>query len=599
MLLEIKSQILEMIALGVDLAPTIEELCRLVDSAVPEVTCSVHLVPVGHLVPLAAPSLQTEFVEALAGLSSRPTTSGLEAIGWAGKLDGSTDEEKELWWRHYVAAASPFGFKACWFEPIKAGNKTAAAFAFHYRSDRSPNPQEREVMKTCVHLATIAFERTERVQERQRLAYTDPLTGLPNRARFTELLAAFESGTVARWSLLILDLDNLKLVNDTFGHTAGDDLIKIVGERLTDAATPHTTFRLGGDEFAVVIGHDNADDLAKMAGNLLAAIKQPAACAGHQVLPSATIGGAISEAAQATSETRQKADIALYHAKERNRGGYAAYREDLGSILIKRFQAIRDVTAALHEDRLLPYYQPIVRLDTLEVVGFEALCRMTTQSGSIVPAAEFHEATKDAQVAAELTQCMLVKVSKDVRHWLEMGLPFQHVGVNLSAADFHTGTLQQRLCTIFREAGVPLQHIILEVTESVYLGRKDHAISDEIEQLRATGMRVALDDFGTGFASLTHLLTVPVDIIKIDKSFIDRLIPNDPGAAIVEGLLNIAHKLGIRVVAEGIETVEQLEQLRQLRCSLGQGYFFSKPLDWDTATELLRDRGQRRDLDSV
>jgi diguanylate cyclase (GGDEF)-like protein len=593
MLLEIKSQILEMIAVGVDLAPTIEELCRLIDAAVPEISCSVHLIEEGHLVPLAAPSLQIEFVEALAGLSSRPIASGLEAAFWLEIKGDPAHEEKEQWWRHYLAVASPFGFRACWLEPIKAGNKTAAAFAFHYCSDRSPTSQEREVMNTCLHLSTIAFERTERVQERQRLAYTDPLTGLPNRARFTELLAAFDSGTVARWSLLILDLDNLKLVNDTFGHTAGDDLIKIVGKRLTDAASPHTTFRLGGDEFAVVIEHDNADDLAKMAGNLLAAIKQPAACAGHQVLPGATVGGAISEAAQATSETRQKADIALYHAKERNRGGYAVYREDLGSLLIKRFQAIRDVTAALHEDRLLPHYQPIVRLDTLEVVGFEALCRMKATSGAVIPAADFHEATKEAQVAAELTQCMLVKVSKDVRRWLEMGLPFQHVGINLSAADFHTGTLQQRLCTIFGEAGVPLQHIIVEVTESVYLGRKDHAISDEIEQLRAAGMRVALDDFGTGFASLTHLLTVPVDIIKIDKSFIDRLLPNDFGAAIVEGLLNIAHKLGIRVVAEGIETVEQLGQLRQLNCSLGQGYLFSKPVDWNAATELLRDRGQR------
>jgi diguanylate cyclase (GGDEF)-like protein len=579
-----------MIAIGVDLAPTIEELCRLVEVALPEITCSVQVVQEGRLVPPAAPSLPPGFVEALARLPSGPAIAGLETANWSGD-SSPVGEETELWRHDYTAMASPYGYKACLSEPVKAGHRTAGTFAFNYRSDRSASPQEREIMTSCVHLCTIAFERTERVQERQRLAYTDPLTGLPNRARFSDLLAGFENGAQGGWSLLLLDLDNLKLVNDTFGHVAGDDLIKIVADRLKEAAKPNKTFRLGGDEFAVVVEHDSADKLAKVAGDLLSAIKQPAACAGHRVLPGATIGGAVSELAQATSETRQKADIALYHAKERNRGGYAACREDLGSILIKRFQAIRDVTAALQEDRIIPFYQPIVRLDTLEVVGFEALCRMKAASGAIIPAADFHEATKDAQVAAELTQCMLVKVSSDARRWLEKGLPFQHVGINLSAADPHS-TLQQRLCEIFGEAGVPLQHIILEVTESVYLGRTDHAISDEIEQLRATGMRVALDDFGTGFSSLTHLLTVPVDIIKIDKSFIDRLIPNDPGAAIVEGLLNIAHKLGIRVVAEGIETVEQLEQLRQLGCSLGQGYLFSKPVDWQTATELLRDRGQ-------
>jgi diguanylate cyclase (GGDEF)-like protein len=590
MLLEIKSKILEMIAVGVDLAPTIEELCRLVDAAVPEAACSVQLVQGGRLVPLAAPSLPAGFVEMLAILPSRRAQPGFET-----RSDSlSTDEETELWWPDYLRIALPHGYKACWCLPVKAGSMLAATFAFHYRNDRSPSPQEKEIMAACIHLCTIAFERTERVQERQRLAYTDPLTGLPNRTRFSNLLESFAHGEPRQWSLLLLDLDNLKLVNDTFGHAAGDDLIKIVAERVDKTARPNRTFRLGGDEFAVVVEHDDVDDLATAAGKLLVAIKQAAECAGHRVVPSATIGGAVSEAGQTSSETRQKADIALYHAKEQNRGGYAAYREDLGSVLIKRFRAISDVTAALQEDRLLPYYQPIVRLDTLQVVGFEALCRLVTPSGSIVPAADFHEATKDAQVAAELTQCMLVKVSKDVGRWLEMGLHFQHVGINLSAADFHTGTLQQRLCTIFGDAGVPRQHIILEVTESVYLGRQDHAISKEIEQLRAAGMRVALDDFGTGFASLTHLLTVPVDIIKIDKSFIDRLIPDDPAAAIVEGLVNIAHKLGIRVVAEGIETAEQLEQLRQLRCSLGQGYLFSKPVDWLTATDLLQNRGQRQ-----
>jgi EAL domain-containing protein (putative c-di-GMP-specific phosphodiesterase class I) len=187
---------------------------------------------------------------------------------------------------------------------------------------------------------------------------------------------------------------------------------------------------------------------------------------------------------------------------------------------------------------------------------------------------------------------MLSRVAADVRHWLDMGLPFQHVGINLSAADFHAGHLQERLCSAFAAAGIPLKHVIIEVTESVYLGQGDHVVANEIKAMRSKGLRVALDDFGTGFASLTHLLTVPVDIIKIDKSFVDRLVPGDAGAVIIEGLMGITEKLGIRVVAEGIETEMQAEHLRALGCMLGQGYLFHKAVDRHSAAWLLREFGQ-------
>ena len=196
------------------------------------------------------------------------------------------------------------------------------------------------------------------------------------------------------------------------------------------------------------------------------------------------------------------------------------------------------------------------------------------------------------QVATELTECMLLKVAADMRRWLDQGLPLQHVGINLAAADFHAGNLQERLCGVFNEVDVPLKHVILEVTKSVYLGQRDHVVADQIKSLRAMGMRVALDDFGTGFASLTHLLTVPVNIIKIDRSFVDRLVPGDGAVVIVEGIIRIATKLGLRVVAEGIKTDSQLGQLLSFGCTLGQGYLFSKAVDRDAAAALLSRYGQ-------
>jgi EAL domain-containing protein (putative c-di-GMP-specific phosphodiesterase class I) len=260
---------------------------------------------------------------------------------------------------------------------------------------------------------------------------------------------------------------------------------------------------------------------------------------------------------------------------------------------MSRRKAIRDVTIALHEGRIDAFYQPIFLFDTRKIVGMEALCRLKTPSGEIIAAAEFCEATSDAHVATELTQRMMSIVASDVRKWLDMGIPFQHVGINVTSADVHGSRLNERLTAVFNRENVPLKHVILEITETVYMGERDEIVARVIKEMRAKGLRIALDDFGTGYASLTHLLTVPVDIIKIDKSFVDRLAPNDAGTAIIEGLVLIAGKLGIRVVAEGVETEAQLEQLSRLGCNIGQGYLFSRPVDRDAATNLLLEDAQQ------
>ncbi len=184
-------------------------------------------------------------------------------------------------------------------------------------------------------------------------------------------------------------------------------------------------------------------------------------------------------------------------------------------------------------------------------------------------------------------------VASDVRKWLDLGIPFPHVGINVSSADFHSGRLCAQLVEAFGERNVPLEHVILEITESVYMTRQDPVVPRTIKTMRAKGLRIALDDFGTGFASLTHLYTVPVDAIKIDKSFVDRLAYGDKGAVIVEGLIGIARKLGIRVIAEGVETERQAAQLVAFGCKLGQGFLFSKAVHRDEATAMLLHLAQK------
>jgi diguanylate cyclase (GGDEF)-like protein len=593
-LIEFQAIILEMIATGETLERTAECLCRQVEALVPDVICSVLTVdPSGTLHPLAAPSLPDAYSKALDGCPVGPLSGSCGAAAYLREPVDATDIAIDERWKAFRHLALPLGLKACWSSPIlNARGVVIGTFAFYYRDRRTATEFEREIVRKSVHLCIIAIERHDRVIEHRRRAFTDALTELPNRAAFNAALADLTCDAPGSWALFVVDLDNLKTVNDTFGHHAGDCLLQEASARIAAAISPNRIFRLGGDEFAIILeSADALRDLDAAAERILAALGTPATCAGHAVVPRATIGGAVLSHGESLPErVRQNADFALYHAKESGRGGFVRYWPGIGTSMTRRLQAIRDVTAALQEDRIEAYYQPIVLLSTGEVVGLEALCRMRIGE-EIISASAFHEATTDVHVATELTARMMSLVAADVRMWLDLGIPFQHVGINVSSADMH-GTVERVLESAFGAQGVPLKHVILEVTETVYMGAGDRIVQKAVETLRAKGLRVALDDFGTGFASLTHLLTVPVDIIKIDKSFVDRLAPEDASAAIIEGLLHIAKKLDIRVVAEGIETVDQAVHLQRLGCSLGQGYLFSRAKDKHATTALLMNKAQ-------
>jgi len=590
-MLRLQNLILEMVAKGDGLRETTDRLCREVETMLPGIICSVLLVDqAGSLHPLAGPSLPPSYSAAIEGLSIGPEAGSCGTAAYLRKPVTVTDIETDPRWARFSHLALYAGFKACWSSPIcDADGRVLGTFAFYYNEKRGPSPAEEAVVATCVHLCAIAMERHERARELDRLARIDGLTGLSNRACFNMTLANLDCTEPGAWGLLVLDIDNLKVTNDTFGHHAGDVLLKEVASRVAAACAPDTAFRLGGDEFAVIVHSPGAlRDIDKTADAILDALVAPVQCDGHIIYPNATVGGAILTAGDRTAErVRQNADFALYHAKETGRGGFVRYWPGIGTAIIHRLSAIRDVGTALREDRIDAYYQPIVRFDTREVVGLEALCRMTTENGDILPAGAFSTATSDAHVASALTDLMLARVAGDLRRWIGLGIPLQYVSVNISSADFHRGGLDQQIVAAFRQEDVPLDRLVVEVTEDVYLGKRDYLAARRIRDMRTRGLRIALDDFGTGFASLTHLLTVPVDIIKIDKSFVDRLGTGHSSSAIVEGLLLIARKLGISVVAEGIETEEQATQLSSFGCTLGQGFLFSRAVDRAATTALL------------
>jgi EAL domain-containing protein (putative c-di-GMP-specific phosphodiesterase class I) len=302
-----------------------------------------------------------------------------------------------------------------------------------------------------------------------------------------------------------------------------------------------------------------------------------------------TVGGALYGPDGVDADTIcQNADFALYQAKQTHRGGYVGFRPDLRTAIVERMAIVRQLDTAMSEGRVVPHYQPIVRLETAEIVGLEALARLVMPDGSIVPAGAFSAGLDDPRIAYQLTGQMLDQVARDIRFWLDQGIPFQHVGVNVTTGDFARGDLADRVSTLFAAHDVPLSHVVLEVNESVFMGATDRTVPHAVEALRAKGILVALDDFGTGFASLTHLLSFPVDVIKIDRSFVERLGADQPNEVVVRAILEIASKLDMRVIAEGIETTQQVAVLRQFGCQMGQGYLFSRPVPVEDATRLMR-----------
>lgn len=595
-LLRLQTEVLEAVARGDALADIGVLLCRRVESGAPGVLCSILLVDEqSRLHTLAAPSLPQAYCDAIDGLQAGPIAGSCGTAAWRNQPIEVIDIASDPLWALYKDLALPHGLLACWSSPIRdKHDRVIGTFAFYFGTARGPTPFERQMVDTCLHVCALAIEH-ERVRARNhRLAYYDTLTGLPNRGHFTEILAA-RIAQAAPFGLILLDIDRLKLVNDSAGHAAGDALIRAVASRISASGTNITAFRLGGDEMAVLVA-DCADHstLAATAERILEATSGIVDIGDQSIIVHVTLGGALFGPDGTDPDILvQNADFALYQAKLTHRGHYLGFLPDQRTAMVQRIETVRLLDAAIAENRILPYYQPIVRLDTGEIVGLEALARLQMPDGRIVSAGEFHEGLSDPRIAYDLTGRMLDQVARDIRVWLDDAIDFQHVGINVTTGDFQRGDLAERMADIFAYHKVPLEHVVLEVNESVFMGGNDQAVPHAVEALRAKGLLVALDDFGTGFASLTHLMTFPVDIIKIDRSFVERLGVDEPGEVIVQAILDIAQRLKMRVVAEGIETSRQSDVLRQLGCMLGQGYLFSRPVSARDATELLRKFAQQ------
>jgi diguanylate cyclase (GGDEF)-like protein/PAS domain S-box-containing protein len=434
-------------------------------------------------------------------------------------------------------------------------------------------------------VSVIARDITQRKQLEEQLvrqALHDPLTGLANRALFTDRLEhALARGRRpgATVAILLIDLDGFKDINDSLGHDAGDDLLTIAGMRLQGhARSGDTVARLGGDEFGVLLEDIAAAEAVRSAGALLEGLATPIVLRDRDLTPTASIGIAIAAAEDAETLLRN-ADTAMYAAKRQGKGRYALFEPAMHATVIERLDLAADLSRAVERGQLHLCYEPQISLGSGRICCLEALVRWRHPTRGEVSPGEFIPLAEETGMILPIGHWVLREACRQVKTWQERWpapAPLT-IAVNLSARQLQHRGIVDEVSAALAAAGLDPQSLVLEITETAIMEQLDAAIAI-LTELRRLGVRLALDDFGTGYSSLSYLQRLPVDILKIDRSFVAGVARSTQDSALARGILTLGQTLGLETVAEGIETAEQLAALRELGCQLGQGYFFARPL---------------------
>ena len=439
------------------------------------------------------------------------------------------------------------------------------------------------------------YRRTAAEYEARRLALEDPLTGLPNRRQFEDALkTALGSPPRAGGShgVLLLDLNGFKKVNDVHGHPVGDEVLAQVGNRLMSAMRESDLVaRLGGDEFAVLAPHLAGPDTATgIALRIIEHLKEPITVGSNKHQIGTAIGIALTpQDGTDRHEVLRKADIALYRAKGEGGSTLRFFEEEMDASIRERDVLERALRAAIADDLLTPFYQPLVDLKSGKIIAFEALARWTHPTMGEIEPNRFIPIADDCGLINDLTDSLLRQACQAAATWP----PHILLSFNISPVQLRDKTLGLRLMKILADAGLPPQRLEIEITESALVHDLD-AAQTVLGALRDAGVRIALDDFGTGYSSLYHLRNFKLDTIKIDRSFVESMCYDRDSAAIVKALIGLGSGLSLTVTAEGVETVDQQALLEAQGCKQAQGFLFSRAVSATEASALLRERPKAR-----
>jgi diguanylate cyclase (GGDEF)-like protein/PAS domain S-box-containing protein len=582
-----QAQILEMIAMSAPLHDVLDRLMRLVQLQLIGIFASVLLLDDEgrRLHHGAAPNLAATYVKAIDGLCIGPSVGSCGTAAYRREQVIVADIATDPLWEGYRELAAEHDFRSCWSTPIFSHDGIVlGTFAMYSATVRRPTEAEVSLVEVTTRIAGIAIERKRAEDRIQFLANHDALTGLPNRALLKDRLAqaVLYAEQYDRWATVVfIDLDNFKIVNDSLGHNAGDELLKIVAQRMIGCVgATDTVVRLGGDEFVILLFDQpkNEDAISATLQKIRIAIAEPISLEGRSLQVTSSIGIANYPRDGTDVDTLiANADVAMYRVKETGRDNFQFYTADLNAKVHEKLLLQEQLRDAIGRLEFTLVYQPQVDLRTGRVFAVEALIRWKHPTLGLVSPDRFIPLAEDTGLIVPIGDWVLHEACRQNKLWQDAGMEPMTVSVNVSARQFKEQNLVQRVAHSLNEAGLDAQYLELELTESLIMQDLEAAIAT-MRELQILGVRLSIDDFGTGYSSLAALKSFPVARLKIDKSFIADLATNENDRAVTTAVISLGQKLNLRVIAEGVETEDQIAFLRENNCDEMQGYHFSRPV---------------------
>jgi diguanylate cyclase (GGDEF)-like protein/PAS domain S-box-containing protein len=586
------NKILKMIAQGEPASNIYDEIAHIYEERHPGIRCSMLELDGETLLHAGAPSLPQAYCDQVNGLKNGPSVGSCGTSTYTGKRVVVENIETDPKWELIKNAALPHGMRSCWSEPILSiTGKVLGAFGMYRNYPSTPNEAESNDLTSAARLAGIVMEREHNQKRIKSLAYSDSLTGLSSRAHLfitIENLIKASSRNKDSFSLLYLDLDNFKSVNDSLGHDIGDYLLTEIANRIKDISRDaDCVSRLGGDEFCIVV-KDMPDSLnsAHIAQRVINVVAQKLELLGRKFIPSCSIGIARYPADGDDLKTLIKAaDTALYSAKDAGKGCYAFYDVQLTKVAEYQFRVEQFLRETIENKHLTLAYQPQVDVKTGQIVGVEALSRWSHHELGDVAPLDFIATAERIGMIKQLSEWVFNTACAQAVKWQKQGLPNIRMAVNISPSHLFDDDFIPTLQGVINDTKMHSNSLELEVTESaVQTSQKALSIFRPLKEL---GVLLAIDDFGTGYSSFASLKHLSVDYLKIDKHFVDDILTDDKTKLLVRSMIEMGHNLGYKIIAEGVETIEQFQMLESFGCDIVQGFLFSEAVTADQVSTLL------------
>lgn len=581
----VRSAILEKVVNAESLHTVLHDIVYAIEAEYKEQICSVLLLENGKLKKGAAPSLPDFYNDAIDGVD---IGEGVGSCGNTAATNEPTiveDISTHPFWSAWKELAASAGVAACWSQPIQGANGEAiGTFAIYHREKAIPTAEERVLIRQFAHIASIAIERELANRVIWRQANFDSLTGLPNRNLMLDHLqlamktADRENEKVA---VVFLDLDNFKDVNDALGHDVGDKLLVECAMRIKRCLrADDTVSRLGGDEFVIILnGICGLSSIENVVQKVLSEIIKPYTLEFERIHTSASMGITLyPDDANEVKDLLKNADQAMYGAKAHGKNSYHYFTHDMQKAAIRRISLLNDLRYAVKNNELFLEYQPIVCFNDSKEVKAEALLRWQHPIKGRIAPDDFIPLAEESGLIIEISNWVFDEVTRRIKQWRREHSKFVQISINTSPSQyFNQESNITEWLTLLLEKGLSARSILLEVTENLLM-EADAEVSKKLFQFRQAGIDIALDDFGTGFSSISYLKKFPTDYIKIDKSFVNSMTDVSNDKVLCEAIIVMAKKLGIGVVAEGVETQEQFNILSAMGCDYAQGYFIARPM---------------------